>query len=111
MNRKGQALIEFVLILPLFIFLITVVYDFGLIYSKKNNLENCSNDIIELLKKGESITEIEQIYPGKTIEVIPEEEYNKITVKTNVKVITPGLNKVLGDPYKIEVSRYVPNEE
>lgn len=111
MNKKGQALVEFILILPLFIFLITVVYDFGLIYSKKNNLENCSNDIIELLKNGESTAEIEKIYSDKTVEIISEDKYNKITVKTDINIITPGLNKILGDPYQIEVSRYIPNEE
>jgi len=39
MNKRGQALIEFVLILPLFIFLLFAVYDFGMIFSVKNTLE------------------------------------------------------------------------
>ena len=50
MNKKGQALVEFILILPVFIFLIFSVYDFGIIFNKKNALENISTDIIELYK-------------------------------------------------------------
>ena len=32
MNNKGQALIEFVLILPVFLFILFAVIDFGMIY-------------------------------------------------------------------------------
>ena len=32
MNRKGQALIEFVLILPVFLMILFLVIDFGTIY-------------------------------------------------------------------------------
>ena len=45
MNRKGQALIEFVLILPIFILILFATVDFGLILSKKNELENTSVDV------------------------------------------------------------------
>ena len=49
MNRKGQALVEFVLILPVFIFLLFAVYDFGMIFNTKNKLENDSTDIALLM--------------------------------------------------------------
>ena len=35
MNNKGQALVEFVLILPVFIFILFAVYDIGMIFNKK----------------------------------------------------------------------------
>ena len=47
MNRKGQALVEFVLILPVFILILFAIVDFGTILSKKNELENDSMDIDE----------------------------------------------------------------
>ena len=40
MNRKGQALVEFVLILPIFIMILFSIVDFGMIFNKKNELEN-----------------------------------------------------------------------
>ena len=52
MNNKGQALIEFVLILPIFILILFSVIDFGIIFNKKSNLENDSVDIINLFKNG-----------------------------------------------------------
>ena len=47
-NNKGQALIEFVLILPIFIFLIFLSVDIGRILYAKNHLETKLNDAIEL---------------------------------------------------------------
>ena len=37
MNRKGQALVEFVLILPIFIMILFSIVDFGMIFNKKMN--------------------------------------------------------------------------
>ena len=55
MNRKGQALVEFVLILPVFILILFAIVDFGTILSKKNELENDSMDIVSLVKNGTTI--------------------------------------------------------
>lgn len=110
MNRKGQALVEFVLILPVFIFLIFAVYDFGMIYSKKSSLENNSSDIISLYRSGKSIDEIKGIYPKLSISDAVDTDYHKITISDNVKIITPGLNRILGNPYNIKIERYIPNE-
>ena len=101
MNKRGQALVEFVLILPLFIFLVMVVYDFGMIYTKKNTLENKSNDILELYRNGKSIADISLLYPDVFIDFSVIDDYEKITISTNIKTITPGLNRVFGNPYKV----------
>ena len=47
MNRKGQALIEFVLILPVFLMILFLVIDFGTIYVAKMKLESTSTEIID----------------------------------------------------------------
>ena len=60
MNRKGQALVEFVLILPIFILILFAVIDFGMILNKKNELENNSVDIVDMLKSGISVEEIQK---------------------------------------------------
>ena len=40
MSKKGQALIEFILIMPVMVYLILVFVDFSLILSTKNKLDN-----------------------------------------------------------------------
>lgn len=109
MNNKGQALVEFVLILPVFIFLLLVIVDFGIIFNEKNKLENNSLDLINLYKSGEAIEEIKKIYKDSEIEILEVEGYDKITIKTKIKLITPGLSRVFGNPYTIKVERNIPN--
>lgn len=108
MNSKGQALIEFVLILPLFLFLIFAVIDFGVIFNSKNSLENDSADIVEMIKNGTSVDNIKDKYPGHVIEITNDSEYYNIKIELSVNLITPGFNRVFGDPYLISVERYVP---
>ena len=48
MNRKGQTLVEFVIVLPIFLIILFYVIDFGRIIYSKNRLENSLNDIIFL---------------------------------------------------------------
>ena len=62
MNRKGQALVEFVLILPIFIMILFSIVDFGMIFNKKNELENISIDIMNLLNNNNKIEEIQKEY-------------------------------------------------
>jgi len=109
MNNRGQALIEFVLILPVFIFILFAIIDFGIIFNLKSNLESDSADIIELFKNGTSIEEIREKYSDNYIDVSNDGKYYTFTITTSVNLITPGLNRILGEPYKIDVERVVPN--
>jgi len=108
MNRKGQALIEFVLILPVLLFILFAIIDFGVIFSTKSNLENDSADIISLFKSGTSLTEIKEMYLDNSISVSNDGKYYRFTISTSVNLITPGLNRILGDPYLVNVERIVP---
>lgn len=110
MNRKGQALVEFVLILPVFIFLVFAVIDFGTVFNNKNVLENDSSDIINLFKNGESVDKINELYSEYTINVGTDDKYYKFEIEKKIKMITPGASRIFGNPYKIKVVRYVPNE-
>ena len=108
MNNKGQALIEFVLILPVFLFILFAVIDFGMIYSSKSRLENDSSDIIDLYKNGTSIDEIKKIYSDNEINISMDGEYYRFNISTSVNIITPGFNRIFGDPYFVKVERVVP---
>ena len=109
MNSKGQALIEFILILPLFIFLIFAVIDFGTITNSKNKLEAASIDIVTLFRNGSTIDEIRDLYQDYDITIGNSDGYFELKISTDVRMITPGTSKIFGDQYEIEVKRYIPN--
>lgn len=111
MNNKGQALVEFVLILPLFIFLVFAVIDFGNVINNKNVLESDSLDIVTLFNSDTSIEKINAIYPQYDITVTNDEDFYCLKIEKNVRMITPGANKIFGNPYKIKVVRYIPYEQ
>ena len=111
MNRKGQAVVEFVLILPIFIMILFAIVDFGMILNKKNELENISVDIINLLNNNNKIEEIQKEYPKVDIKLTNEEKYTIVEISTKVNIITPGLNRVLDNPYIVKVERKIPNVE
>lgn len=112
MNRKGQALIEFVLILPVFILILFAIVDFGNIFNSKYELQNQSADIIRLIQTGSTEPDIKDIYSNINLEIRDYKDgYQKITITKEIKLITPFMDKVLGSPYLINVERIVPNEE
>lgn len=108
MNKKGQALVEFVLILPVFILLVFSFIDIGKIILCKNQLESTMNDVVLLIKKGENNEEISN-YLNKDssydvhFEII-NSEYTKIILKTKVELLTPGLDKIINENIKVERS-------
>ena len=111
MNRKGQALVEFVLILPVFILILFAIVDFGTILSKKNELENDSIDIVLLINNGTNIDEIKSKYSDLDIDLKDADKYTEIKITKSINIITPGLNLILGNPYKVIVERVIPNDE
>lgn len=110
MNNKGQALVEFVIILPIFIMILFAIIDFGMIINKRNELENKSTDIIEMIKNGENIDKINSLYKEIEVTVTNQDNYLIVNLDTNVDIITPGLNKILSDPYVVNVERTIYND-
>ena len=108
MNNKGQALVEFILILPVFIMVLFVIIDFGMIFNKKSNLESISNDAILIYKENKSLVEIQELYKDIQIELVNVNDYTKLVFKDKVNIVTPGMNRVFGDPYVITIERVIP---
>lgn len=107
MKEKGQALVEFILILPVFIFLLCGAFDLGNIYVKKYSLENELDTVRTLYKEHpEEITSYASS-KGFTVSISKDGSFTKILLSKNVKVNTPGLTNVLGKNYKIEVERTI----
>ncbi len=107
-NQKGQALIEFILVLPVLLLVLCALIDFGTIIYNKYTLENEMDYIVDLYKNDEK---------NRIITYSKEKEFksevtkanNEITFKItkNIKVSTPVLNKIIGNPYKIEINRVI----
>ena len=111
MDRKGQALVEFVLILPVLIIILLVVIDFGNILFSKNKLENDATDIIRIIKNNDEDISLKEEYPNIEIEMIDyKDKYQKITLTSEVKINTFLLDKILGNPCQISTERVIPYE-
>lgn len=118
-NNKGQALVEFVLIMPIFIFLIMAMVDLGNIIYKKYNLENTLDTVVELYEQGENqkmaaFVAVENINVDITD---AGDDLTNVTISKDISIITPGLNNILGKNYTLSVDRtiystkeVVPNE-
>ena len=98
MNKKGQALIEFIIILPIFIMLMLAVFDYVRIYSEKSNLENVIEDVIlsnEL--NDDNITILKETYDEKT----------KYTLNKSIDIYSPVISVIIGNKYVVSVSRVI----
>ena len=108
MNKKGQALVEFVIILPIIMMLIFVIIDFSNVFYQKNYLENVTNDIVKLKEKGKT----DEYIKNKTdkdikITYTRDGDIKKLVVSKNVMLVTPFSNMFFKNPYKIKTERIV----
>lgn len=99
MNKKGQALVEFIIVIPVLLLVILAVFDVINIYQKKIELESTIEDVIlddsYLLPSG--IDKEENTTSGK----------KTITLSSSISITSPFLKPVLEDPYKVVVSRTI----
>lgn len=112
MNNKGQALIEFVLIIPIFILMVLATIEFGNVIYQKYELENHLDYIIDLYEKDET-TEITQYVEKNNIQIKYEKDtkYINITLTKNIKISAPVVSNILGSSYEIKTDRKILHEE
>lgn len=110
-NNKGQALVEFVVIMPIFIMLLISIIDLGNIIYKKYHLENDLDYIVDLYRLNK-ISEINTYSNNKGFNTRFTNDNDTVTIilEKNIEIQTPGLNLVLSNPYKITVDRVIYNE-
>lgn len=110
-NNKGQALVEFIIILPVFLLIVLAVIDFGNIISKKYSLENSLDTVTDMyLSNGNNIDSYLNDIDA-TMSVKEDDEFIKITLNKNVKISSPLVNVIIGKNYNIEVSKSVYKDE
>ena len=114
MNKKGQALVEFIIILPVFIFMLLAMIDIGKILYFNNKIESKMDDVItmyenkyqyEVIKKS-----ISKDLQTTTFKMNKNEKYIEFILEKKVDIITPGLNLIFDNPYKINVKRVIYND-
>ncbi|MDD2181511.1 MAG: pilus assembly protein [Bacilli bacterium] len=108
MNNKGQALIEFVMIIPIFLFIALGMVDFGNILHQKYRLENDLDYIVDLYQENKQ-TDINNFIFKNKINVNYEnsDEFVMIELSKKINITTPGLNLILKEPYYVTVERYI----
>ena len=112
MNRKGQALVEFVLILPVLILILFSIVDFGNIFYSKYDLQNQSSDIIRLINEGKRIDEVVLIYNDFNIDMsIYKENYKLVEISRDVNIMSPVMQLVFSKNYKVSTKRVIVYEE
>lgn len=110
-NKRGQALIEFVLVLPVLLLIVFAFLDLGRIILCKNHLESMMSDVVSLYKNEGNISDyVNKDNEYKITYNVEKSKYAKITLETKIELITPGLNKVLNNPYRVLVERSVIDE-
>ncbi len=108
MNNKGQALVEFILILPVILVSVVILTDLGSIFVQKINLNNSMATVVELYQNNEK--EEMLAYVAKENLKYEEKEVNdmvEITLKKNIKVSAPILSNVLGKDYMAKTSQTI----
>lgn len=114
LNKKGQALIEFIIILPIFLFMLFVVIDFGVISFNKSKMDSMIVDVGNMYKNKESNDEINKFIKKNDSDVSvsfnDQGKYFDITLSKNYEFITPGMSSILKN-FKIDVERTMYNEQ
>lgn len=111
MKNKGQALTEFIILLPVLMLLIIGMVDFGNIIYQKYKLESDLDTIVELYQndKIDRITLYAE-KEGITSSLEENNEMTTISITKKVPIYTPGLNRVLKNPYLLTGRRMVYHE-
>ena len=112
-NKKGQALVEFIVILPVLVYIILVMIDIFVIYNKKSMLESSMNEVVYLYKNNRT-GEIEE-YLNKDLDnheykVKVDGKYTYLYLDYKYQFIAPGLGNILGANYKIKSERVIVND-
>lgn len=110
-GEKGQALVEFILIVPILFMILMGIFDIGNIIYKKYQLENSLDYVVDLYESG-SLEDIDIYITQKKISVAYDTNptYTTITLSRPISFITPGMNRIIGSTYDVEVERTIFNE-
>lgn len=108
--NKGQALVEFIIILPVALLLVLGVIDFGNIIYKKYTLENDLNTVVDLYQNDQAQAMNDYVTKNNlSLNIDSGEEYVTVSISKRVRVYTPGLGQIINNPFSIETKRVIYN--
>ena len=104
-DNHGQALIEFVLVLPVFVLLVFGMIELGNLIYQKYNLETHVDPIIELYQNENEL--VNKYGNDNNINISFSKSGNLVTLNLSkkIKLITPGITNFLGNPFEVKTSR------
>ena len=108
MNKKGQALVEFILVLPILLWIIISMIDIGNIFLKKFDLNNDLETVATLYENGD-MTNLNNYLEEENINLSENSKDDMITLtlSQNVSISTPVIQQVLGSDYEIKTSKTI----
>ena len=104
MNRRGQVLVAFILLLPIIFMLIALIIDCGYLYIEKRNVDNNIKDVIKYGLKNIEVDGIENKLKNQLYFNI--EEIEKLNIKINNKIIEIELEKSKKSIFTLVFSKY-----
>ena len=105
-KNSGQALIEFVIILPIILIILLYIIEFGRITLKKYELESNIELITDLYKDNKQEEMNNYINANNImIEITKNNELTTIVIRKNIKTNMPLINRILGN--NIETKRRI----
>ncbi len=112
MNKKGQALVEFIIILPIFLLLVLGVIDMGQILYSRTMLEGSMTDVISMYERGLNEAEIKEDLDLEDVdlEILDSSDTLQFQLTKEIDIVTPGLNLIFDNPYQLQVSRSISHE-
>ena len=114
MNKKGQALVEFIIILPVFVFMLLGMIDIGKIMFFNNQIESKMDDVISMYENKYDYEKIKKSITkdlnDTSLKIKEDEKYIEFSLEKKVDIITPGLNLIFDNPYNIKVKRVIYND-
>ena len=96
-NNKGQALIEFAMILPVILLILMYIIEFGRITLKKHELESNMDLIIDLYKENKQELNTYLDKNNITINYRTQNNLTTIEISKYIKSNVPLINRIMGN--------------
>ena len=103
-NKKGQALVEFVIILPVLLLIVISMVDFGNLLYQKYQLEQNLEYVSDLYLASDT-NALDQEKQRLNIKTEEDGNFVKLSIEKKIKMSSPILRRILGDNYSITTSR------
>ena len=104
MNKKGQALVEFVLVFPLFLIIICTIIELGSLNYQKFKLEDELETVVTMYLKNDDVIEYVKNKNLK-IDIKTEQNQTIIELTKNVKLVTPVLKSIYNGNQELKTER------